>query len=258
MQLVSHRFEAMNPQGVNLSQLNLAPGYYLLQTVPNQLTPPAAQVQPLSAFQQIQGEPSRPPRKDSLSEILQNSTNNFDKPTIDQSIPLEDLSVRLERETSPNEECKETKKLLTKMTEYEFVMNTKPSRRKRSQRGVRRDRKGAWPCQICGKVLTRGSTLRIHLRKHFGVTSYSCPEDNCNRSFTEKGNCLKHLQIKHDIENGSPEYNEAKQELDRYEKQELEKSQSSITPAVVEAPASPATSTSTLPVEEEQHHENLV
>lgn len=81
-------------------------------------------------------------------------------------------------------------------------------------------RKGNWECQQCKKTFTRGSTLKNHLRKHFSAEQYRCPYKNqdhshCYKTFTEKGNCLKHISQLHGFKVGSYRYLEMKTLLDK-------------------------------------------
>lgn len=78
-------------------------------------------------------------------------------------------------------------------------------------------------CAQCGQRFTRLSTLKIHKRKHLGQRPYSCPIGGCSRPFTEKGNCLKHIQNVHKLSLHSKAARDAKQDLRR---QELEMRQS--------------------------------
>mmetsp|Transcript_4867 Transcript_4867/g.5754 ORF Transcript_4867/g.5754 Transcript_4867/m.5754 type:complete len:114 (-) Transcript_4867:134-475(-) len=47
----------------------------------------------------------------------------------------------------------------------------------------------------CGKEFTKTWNLLDHLRMHQGIRPYNCSQ--CNRSFTQKGNLVRHEAIQH-------------------------------------------------------------
>ena len=56
-------------------------------------------------------------------------------------------------------------------------------------------KKGAlkkWPCSICGRILARSSTLKIHLRQHSGDRPFKCPL--CSKAFAQQSLLDSHLR----------------------------------------------------------------
>lgn len=53
-------------------------------------------------------------------------------------------------------------------------------------------------CHICGKILSRKQTLKIHMQTHLDCRSmYNC--ELCPASFTWKENLTRHVRIKHEF-----------------------------------------------------------
>ncbi len=51
------------------------------------------------------------------------------------------------------------------------------------------------------------------MRKHSDAPKFQCPVGQCEKTFTEKANCLKHVQTIHKIKFGTAPYSIAAEKL---------------------------------------------
>ncbi|KAI8338905.1 hypothetical protein BC941DRAFT_421535 [Chlamydoabsidia padenii] len=52
-----------------------------------------------------------------------------------------------------------------------------------------------YQCEYCQKGFSRPSSLRIHTYSHTGEKPFTCPEPNCDRSFSVQSNMRRHIRV---------------------------------------------------------------
>ncbi|KAI8084968.1 uncharacterized protein BX664DRAFT_249667, partial [Halteromyces radiatus] len=52
-----------------------------------------------------------------------------------------------------------------------------------------------YQCPYCQKGFSRPSSLRIHTYSHTGEKPFTCPEPNCDRSFSVQSNMRRHIRV---------------------------------------------------------------
>ncbi|KAL1460965.1 hypothetical protein WDU94_012899 [Cyamophila willieti] len=65
----------------------------------------------------------------------------------------------------------------------------------RQHRLVHQNPSSQHTCQVCGKQFKRKAALDVHWRIHSGNLPFSCPD--CNKTFAQKNDMLKHQRAKH-------------------------------------------------------------
>ena len=96
-----------------------------------------------------------------------------------------------------NETCVSdfVEKLTMVKTEEPACMVKEASLSEKTQVDKSPKKKGAqkkWPCSICGRILARSSTLKIHLRQHSGDRPFKCPL--CSKVFAQQSLLDSHMR----------------------------------------------------------------
>lgn len=63
-----------------------------------------------------------------------------------------------------------------------------------------------YPCNICGKIFKRPSSLGTHMNIHTGFKPFVCPYIKCHKSFNAKSNMLRHYKLHFKLPNGKYKY----------------------------------------------------
>ncbi|KAF8911833.1 hypothetical protein CPB85DRAFT_1159155, partial [Mucidula mucida] len=55
----------------------------------------------------------------------------------------------------------------------------------------------SFPCEHCGRIFPRPSSLEIHKNTHTGAKPFVCPNTACGRAFNVKSNMTRHHRSCH-------------------------------------------------------------